>query len=328
MTIDLGVLEKIDPRQAWPTEGRDFTPWLASPTGLRLIGQALNIELEREAEEHVVGPFRADILARRTDTPDEQWVVIENQLAKSDHSHLGQLLTYAAGVKATAIVWVATQFVEEHRATIDWLNEMTKEGIGFFALEIELLRIGSSPPAPNFRLVAKPNDYSRAIAEAKKAEAALSPLQAQQRRYWEGLRAVLLARGVPPRPQKPLPQAWTNFAIGRAGIWLCATINTMDSVISAECQMNGASAAVWFEQLKAQRTTIEGEVGTDLEWDQRDGRDLHKIMIRKTGKDPSNEADWPAQHDWLATKLALLYKSLSPRVRLLSAYAEKGTTTV
>lgn len=327
MTIDLGVLEKINPRLAWPKEDEDFTPWLASPAGLRLIGQALNIELEREAEEHVVGPFRADILARRTDTPDEQWVVIENQLAKSDHSHLGQLLTYAAGVKAKAIVWVATQFVEEHRAAIDWLNEMTKEGIGFFALEIELLRIGSSPPAPNFRLVAKPNDYSRAIAEAKTAEAALSALQVQQRRYWEGLRAVLLESGSALTSQKPPPQAWTDFALGRTNIWLSATINTNVRAITAECRMRGTSAPAWFEQLKAERAVIEGAVGT-LEWDQKDGRDLHKIIIRKPDGDPSNEADWPAQHDWLATKLGLLHKSLSPRVQLLSAYAEKGTTTV
>ena len=129
MNVSLGSLVCVDPREAWPHEGGDFTPWLASPEGLKLLGETLGISLEREAEEHAVGPFKADILARRTDTPDEHWVVIENQLEKTDHSHLGQVLTYAAGVRAATIIWVATQFVDQHRAAIDWLNEITAEGV-------------------------------------------------------------------------------------------------------------------------------------------------------------------------------------------------------
>jgi hypothetical protein len=51
-----------------------------------------------------VGPFRADILCR--DTATDNWVLIENQLERTDHCHPGQLITYAAGLNAVTIVWI------------------------------------------------------------------------------------------------------------------------------------------------------------------------------------------------------------------------------
>src|SRR4029079_16711090 len=110
------------------------------------LGRAIGIEeLELEAKEQNVGPFRADILCK---DGMGNWVLVENQLERTDHSHLGQLLTYAAGLKAVTIVWIAQHFTEEHRAALDWLNEITDERISFFGLEIELWRIGESPIAP------------------------------------------------------------------------------------------------------------------------------------------------------------------------------------
>ena len=63
-----------------------------------LLGETLGMELEIKAREKDVGPFRADILCLDSGVPsNEAWVVIENQLGPTDHIHLGQLLTYAAG---------------------------------------------------------------------------------------------------------------------------------------------------------------------------------------------------------------------------------------
>ncbi|MEZ6119155.1 MAG: hypothetical protein R3C28_21650 [Pirellulaceae bacterium] len=80
------------------------------------------------------GPSAPDILCK--DTLTNSWVLIENQLEKTDHIHLGQLMTYAAGLDAVTIVWVAAEIREEHRAALDWLNQITDETFNFFALEI------------------------------------------------------------------------------------------------------------------------------------------------------------------------------------------------
>jgi hypothetical protein len=117
----LGRLETVALRDAWVNEAWDFTPWLARSENLALLGEALGLELEVEASEKPVGPFRADLLCKEIGT-GERWVVIENQLAKTDHGHLGQLLTYAAGLEAVTIVWIASSFADEHRAALDWLR--------------------------------------------------------------------------------------------------------------------------------------------------------------------------------------------------------------
>ena len=120
-----------------------------------------------EAQEKEVGLFRADLLCK--DTVSDNWVFIENQLERTDHTHLGQLLTYAAGLHAVTIVWIAKRFSDEHRATLDWLNEITDEKFNFFGLEIELWKIGDSAIAPKLNLTCQPNNWSKTIAGETKA---------------------------------------------------------------------------------------------------------------------------------------------------------------
>jgi len=155
-TPTLGRLEKVDLRTIWTSEAVSFTPWLALEENIKLLGETIGMDLEVEAQEKNVGPFRADILCRETTTPDH-WVLVENQLERTDHCHLGQILTYAAGLKAVTIVWVSSKFTDEHRAALDWLNEITDTRFRFFGLEVEAWRIGNSVPAPKFNIVSEPN---------------------------------------------------------------------------------------------------------------------------------------------------------------------------
>src|SRR5687767_7595193 len=101
---NLGRLQKVDLREAWLGEASHFTPWLARAENLKLLGDTIGIRLECEGQEKEVGPFRADILCREADS--DAWVLIENQLERTDHCHLGQLLTYAAGLDAVTVVWI------------------------------------------------------------------------------------------------------------------------------------------------------------------------------------------------------------------------------
>ena len=199
----LGRLEKTDLREVWLSESGQFTPGLAQTENLKLLGETIGIELECEAQEKDVGPFRADILCK--DTATDAWVLIENQLERTDHSHLGQLLTYAAGLNAVTIVWVAERFTEEHRAALDWLNERTDEKITFFGLEVELWRIGDSPIAPKFNIVSKPNDWTRSVQQAAQGE--VSEHKQLQLRFWTLFKQYMEEKRSFVRCQKPSPHS-------------------------------------------------------------------------------------------------------------------------
>ncbi len=232
----LGRLERVDLRTIWTSEPAGFTPWLAQPENLEILADTLGIdELELEAQEKEVGPFRADILCK--DMGTDSWVLVENQLERTDHTHLGQLLTYAAGLQAVTIVWLAARFTEEHRATLDWLNSITDESFRFFGLEIELWRIGDSPAAPKFNIVARPNDWSKSVAHAARAidDAELSETRVRQREYWAALNGVLDgANGSVRGNRKPGPRSWMNYPVGRTGFSLAAALNRLQRYVRTE----------------------------------------------------------------------------------------------
>ena len=205
--VDLGRLEKVALRQAWPDEAQNFTPWLAEDVNLALLGDALGIQLELEAVEKQVGPFAADILAKEVGS--DRWVIIENQIEPTDHRHLGQLLTYAAGLDARTIIWIADSFREEHRAAIDFLNRATTEDFAFFGIQVELYRIGSSALAPRFSLVGKPNNWSKQAQAAKQlAERDLSPIQKLTREFWAQLIAKSAKAYPPLAVRTPYKSSW------------------------------------------------------------------------------------------------------------------------
>lgn len=321
MIPKLGKMRRVNVREAWLNEASHFTPWLASEEGMELLQDTLDMDLEVEATEQFVGPFKADILAKRTDTTDDHWVLIENQLERTDHRHLGQLLTYAAGLDAATIVWVAENFCEEHRAALDWLNQITSEKFEFFGLEIELWQIEGSPPAPMFNIAAQPNEWTRDVKQS--AESGPTDLKLQQQRYWQGLRTLLLERKSKVRPQKAHPQHWADYAVGRSNTWLSATVNSPKKAISAEFNMRGPPGKVWYDQLLAKRAQIDAQV-PNLTWQRLDGRKQSRIALYREAADPTDESDWPAQHAWLVEKLELLHSVFRPLALELSDEGEPG----
>lgn len=116
----LGNLTKLSVREYWKDEAKDFTPWLARPDSMKILSDAIEMELEPPFKvEEPVGPFRADIVASEGDG----LVIVENQLTPTDHKHLGQLMVYATNRRARGVVWVATRITDEYRKVLDWLND-------------------------------------------------------------------------------------------------------------------------------------------------------------------------------------------------------------
>jgi hypothetical protein len=319
-TPTLGRLEKVDLRTAWIVESTHFTPWLAQPENLRLLGDTVGIELEFEAQEKDVGPFRADILCK--DTLNGSWVLIENQLERTDHTHLGQLLTYASGLETVTIIWIAQHFTEEHRATLDWLNEITNERFAFFGLEIELWRIGNSAVAPKFNMVSKPNDWSKTVRSSASKASELSDVKRTQLDFWTAFRDYMEDHSNI-RCQKPFPQHWMNHTIGRSGFGLTSIASTWssdtqsyDPELRVEFYVSGPEAHQYFRLLEIDKDKIQTEIGQPLTWSAPTNKQTCKAYVRR----PSNfldHSEWPQQHEWLREKLERFHMVFAPRVRQL-----------
>jgi hypothetical protein len=316
-TSNLGRLQKVELREAWSLEP-GFTTWLAQEQNLKLLGETVGIELELESQEKEVGLFRADILCK--DTANDEWVLIENQLARTDHTHLGQLLTYAAGLNAVTIIWIAERFTEEHRAALDWLNERTDEKIKLFGLEIELWRIGDSPTAPKFNIISQPNDWSRTVQKAAGGSGEVSEHKQLQLRFWTGFKEYMESKHSFVRCQKPLPQHWTNHAIGRSGIHLGSIISSWSSEtnrkgpeIRVELYMDGPNAKGEFAALQEQKDTIEKSLGFPLVWRNPAGKAMCRLYTRQDA-DFLDEELWTQHFEWLRQRLETMHRVFAPIV--------------
>lgn len=319
---NLGRLQRVGLREAWTSEAAEFTPWLAQEENLNLLGETIGIELELESQEKEVGPFRADILCK--DTANDNWVLIENQLERTDHSHLGQLITYAAGLNAVTIVWISERFTEEHRAALDWLNERTDEKINLFGLEVELWRIGDSPIAPKFNVVSQPNDWSRTVQRAAAAGGDVSEHKQLQRKFWTAFKEHMAERHSFVKCQKPAPQHWTNHAIGRSGLHLASIASIWNSEtnakgpeIRAELYLNGPNAKAEFAALEKQKDSIERALGFPLKWHNPENKAICRLYTRKE-TDFRNESLWPQQFEWLRQRLETMHTVFAPLVKALN----------
>ena len=309
-------LIKVPLREFWEGEASDFTPWLADEENISLLGETIGVELEVEAQERNVGPFRADILCKDIVTDD--WVLIENQLERTDHTHLGQLLTYAAGLEAVTVVWIAERFTDEHRAALDWLNEITAEELSFFGLEIELWRIGDSPMAPKFNVVSHPNDWTKTVSRISPTKELTSANQLYFD-YWTALQEHLAEHNGAINPVAPSKDSWVSFGVGRSGFWLSASASVRDKWISVSLTLAGKDGKPHFYLLEGDKADIEEEIGAELEWDEKHGRKQSYINFSLEDTDPGDREDWHRQHQWLCEQLEAFHRVFSPRVKTLDA---------
>ena len=310
----LSKLERVPLREAWKHEASDFTPWLAETDNLNALADALGVsELVLVISEHWVGDFKLDILC----TDGDEQVIIENQLEKTNHTHLGQIIAYAAGVGAKKVIWVAESFRPEHAAALQFLNDNTTDDLNFFAVEVELWKIGDSPLAPKFEVVVKPNEWAKSGREQARAAAVTTPTKQLQQKFWMALIKHLSAKAPQIRPQKPRPQHWLNNSIGRTGFGLNLTANTRDQRLGIELWIPGAQAKQHFANLLAQKQDIETKLNFELDWQELP--DAKAVRIASWYPDASIEDEhrWHEYIDWLTQRLVKMDTVLRPIVKAL-----------
>ncbi|WP_347838483.1 DUF4268 domain-containing protein [uncultured Draconibacterium sp.] len=285
--MELGVLKTVAPRQKWNNEARDFTPWLAH--NIEELNKALGLELEVESTEVSAGPYSADILAK--DTGTDKYVVIENQLEKTNHDHLGKAITYASVLDASTVIWIATDFTEEHKKSLDWLNDHTTEDISFYGVQVELWQIDNSKAALRFNIISKPNQAVRQAARTKATED-LSDKRKFQFEFWNMFKEKLAKTRKIPSLQTPRPQYWFDVTLGKSYIHISNYCNTDNNTVGVRIYIGNKIADTMLPFLESKKNEIESAIGQNLNWNPNpDNRDKIIVLEHTTDFDDKQKVE-------------------------------------
>jgi hypothetical protein len=307
----LGNIKKVNIRKVWPNEQQDFTPWLALDENITQLGNAVGFELEVENTEVAVGPYSADILAK--DSGTGKYVVIENQFGKTNHDHLGKLITYGSTLDASAVIWITEEFTEEHQKALDWLNDHTSDDVSFYGVVLELLQIDDSKPAVRFNVVSRPAEIIRQAAIAKAGEP-LSDARKLQFDFWTEFRKQLLESKVIPSAQAAQPHYWFNVPLGKSGVVLSNIANTYENRIGVRVYLTNKIANIALTHLKLDQESIEKEIGVKLAWNPNpDKRDKIIAVTRKVNLEDRKE--WPENIIWMVDMVSRFRKAFMPRLK-------------
>lgn len=293
MTSPLWKLKKIELRNGWKHEAIDFTRWLAQEENLILLSDEIGFDIKLIQTEAKVGSFNVDILAEEENTGHK--IIIENQLETTDHDHLGKIITYASWYDARNIIWIVKDVREEHRRAIDWLNENTNEEIGFYLFKIELWQIGDSLPAPKFEMIAKPNDWAKAVKSSTESRE-LTERKIKNLEFWEAFKNFAKQNNTILRFQKSYPQHWSDIRIGSIDCHISLTINTRKNQFG--CEIYIPDNKDLFHSFFQQRDQIELFLGKKLEWMELPEKKASRIKLTLEG-DFYNESKWEEYFEWL-----------------------------
>jgi len=304
----LGKMQAVPLRDIWPHEAHNFTPWLLNNSGL--LGDVLGMDIEISNAEHPVGGYSLDLIGQDVATGDR--LIIENQLEQSDHSHLGQLLTYASGTEAVNIVWVASNFRAEHRAALDWLNDRTDEKTRFFGIEISAVKINDSIPAPLMRLVAQPNDWNKKVKASTAGKS--SALGGLYYDFW----SLLLDELASSKPgwsaaKTPSTDNWRYLSSGISGIYFALSFSQKG--LCSAIYFGNSSAdinAALYAALEKEKSQIEQSISRELSWEPLDGKTASRVGEYYPGNISDTEA-WPEFVEWFLKSQSDLRRVFSDR---------------
>jgi hypothetical protein len=290
----------------------EFTPWLALDANMARLSEAIGLDLQVEQTEVKVGPYFADILAKDSSVG---YVVIENQFGKTDHDHLGKLLTYGATLGASCVIWIAERFTDEHKKALDWLNDRTTDELSLYAIELEVLQIDDSRPAVRFNVISEPTAIARS-ASVVKSSGALTPAQQLQLDFWTTFRDRLLEKKVLTSTHTPRPQYWFDIALGRTSFVLSCICDTYAERLGVRVYLGNEVADAALTQLGADRAAIEKEVGAPLQWNPYpEKRDKIIGLFKQVELDKRER--WPEYCDWMIDTVVKFRKAFMPRIKTL-----------
>lgn len=311
MKNNIGKIEKVDLREIWKREDTDFTKWLAD--NIDYLNEVIDFDIAVESIEERVGPYRVDVYGEDN---DGNKVIIENQLEKTNHSHLGQILTYLVNLGANTAIWITSNPIEEHIKVIEWLNETTPENMFFYLIKVEGIKIkGQDSVAPLFTVVEGPSRERKQIGEEKKEHAQRHIVR---KRFWVQLIEQMNKESSLCNNINPTKDSWIGIALGMAGIGVNLVVTKkyarVEVYINRGTKEKNKEAFDFFFNLKDQ---IENAFGNKLEWTKMEDKVTSRIKYQMNGVNIFNEEDWQKMTEFIIDGAIRLHKAFGEPVRKL-----------
>lgn len=304
----IGKLQRVPLREVWKHEAYDFTQWLQE--NIDVLNSALDLNLVNVDREQAAGSFSIDLVAE-----DEGGgtVIIENQLEKSNHDHLGKLITYLTAMSARVAIWIVSEPRSEHVAAVAWLNEST--GADFYLVKVEAVRIGDSPAAPLLTIIVGPSQETKTVGQQKKELAERYDIR---RNWWT--RLVARADAKLHAHITPGSYSWIGTSSGVRGLGLNYTVNQdecgAELYIDRGKDLDEENKLI-FDQLYAARDEIEKNAPAVISWERLDGRRASRIKIAIQGGYRSAEEEWEKIQDRQVAAMNWLDQALKPQLKKL-----------
>lgn len=305
--MDLGRLEEIDVRKVWAHEQYDFSKWLSSEENIKLLGDTLNLSLTDVETEKFVGSYRCDIICK--DELTGKTVLIENQLEPTNHDHLGKIITYASGLDASVVIWIVASVRDEHASAIEWLNKNTTDDLSFFLVEVHAYRIGNSVPAPMFKIIEQPNDFSKqAKIMAKAPELTASNMKRLE--FWNIFNDYIDEMGKPINKHKATTDHWYTVAIGSSQCHISIDLVNREHKIRVGLWIPDNKEL--FDKLCGYKEHIEQSAGIAFAWDRLEDKKASVICTHIKGLDFNHQDNYRELMRETLDKVLLIKRVFSP----------------
>jgi hypothetical protein len=309
--MPIGRIERVPLRDVYMSEAKDFTGWLFD--NIEVLAEELDIDLTAIQKEKNVGSFSADIVA---EDGSGQKVLIENQLEKTDHDHLGKILTYVSNLEAKIAIWISSNPRPEHERAIDWLNE-SGSGVDFYLIKVEAYKIGNSEPAPKFTIVTGPSEKTEIVGEEKKDMAERHRLRYD---FWKSLLEKSKQKTPLHANISPCIYSWVGAGSGKRGLGFNYSVTYKYGQVELYIDRGKESDAEnkqIFNELQSHKAEIEKDFGEKLRWERLDDRRACRISKRFDYAGLGDRDKWNKLQDDMIDAMIKLEKALKKHMASL-----------
>lgn len=306
----IGKIQRVPIKEVWKHEAIDFTAWLRDH--IDILNEAIGFELTSAETEQSAGSFNVDIVAEDI---NGNAIIIENQYGKTDHEHLGKVLTYFSMLEAHAAIWIVEDPRPEHVKAISWLNESTS-GV-FYLIKIEAVKIGDSVPAPLLTVIVGPSEEAREVGVVKKDIAERDFIRKD---FWTGLLKKSNEKTKLFSNISPGQHSWIGTGSGKKGLAFNFVIRQHNG--SVELYIDRGSEAKEeneriFDFLFGNKAKIEADFGSDLLWERLENRRACRISFEIKIAGYREPDKWDAQQEAMVDAMIRLEKAFKPFIKRL-----------